>query len=65
MNRDEAKQAVRDGIADFIKQLAANEARNEVTESADEAETQFERGLRFAKDALDRGLAGVEKIFSE
>ncbi len=62
-DREWAKQAVRDGIAESIKALAGNEARNEITESGDEAESQFERGLRFAKDALDRGLAGVEKIF--
>lgn len=65
MNREKAKQAVEEGIFDAIKALAGNEARNEITESGDEAESQFERGLRFAKDALDRGLVGVEKIFPE
>lgn len=65
MNRDKARQAVEEGIYGFIRDLAARLASNEVTESADDAETQFGRGLRFAKDALDRGLAEVEKIFPE
>lgn len=65
MTRDEAKQAVRDGIAEKIKQLAAMEATNEITEDAAEAESQFALGLRLAKDAEERCLAEVEKIFPE
>lgn len=65
MNRAKASAAVEQGICDAIAKLAANEASNEATEDADVAETQFARGLRYAKDALDRGLAEVEKIFPE
>ena len=65
MNRAEARQAVKEGIAEKVKQLAAMEATNEVTEDAAVAESQFSRGLLLAKDAEERCLAEVEKIFPE
>jgi hypothetical protein len=63
MNRDKARQAVEEGIYDFIKDLVVMEAKNEATATGPVAEIRFANGLRMAKDALDRGLAEVDKIF--
>lgn len=57
--------AFKDGIAEKVKSLAQMEAANEITEAADVASAQCARGLRLAADALERGLAEIEKIFPE
>lgn len=63
MNRAKAIEAVEEGIYEKIKALAAQAAANEITEDATVAESQFARGLGFAKDALDRCRREVETIF--
>lgn len=65
IKKADVHQAIDDGMIDAIKDRAKLEAINELTESAQTAEDQFETGLRVLKDANDRAHAVVDKIFPE
>lgn len=63
MTREKAQAAVDQGIGDFIADLAKMMASNEITETGEQAVSQFERGLTKARDAAERATVIVSKVF--
>lgn len=65
MKRADAQKAIDEAFADGLKDLYTMLAKNELSEKAEDAVAQFERGVADFADAHTRASAVIDKIFPE